>query len=85
MYPVRDNFKSTVEKWKKKFKCTNKESYSIWGDYNSEKAQQLMINFYRCNPDDHDPGFCKSDDEFNDWLVGKYIVLLYNQIRFESD
>lgn len=28
---------------------------------------------------------CKTEREIRDWLSGKYIVLLYNQIRFKTD
>jgi len=32
-----------VTNWKKKFKCVDRESLVIWGDYNSNKAQQLAV------------------------------------------
>ena len=32
-----------------------------------------------------DKTICRSRDEIRDWLSGKYIVLLYNQIVFQSD
>lgn len=28
---------------------------------------------------------CKSDEEIREWLSGKWIVLLYNQIRFDQE
>ena len=29
--------------------------------------------------------YCKSKDEIREWLSGLYIVLLYNQVRFDSN
>ena len=28
--------------------CADKEKYDIWGDYNSNKANQFIVSFYRC-------------------------------------
>ena len=49
----------------------------IWGDYNSKKAQQISIKFKMCEGDG-----CESEDNIKEWLKGKFIVLLYNQIVF---
>ena len=29
--------------------------------------------------------YCKTEREIRDWLSGKYIVLLYNQVRFKTE
>jgi len=29
--------------------------------------------------------YCKTRQEITDWLSGKYIVLLHNQVRFKTD
>ena len=46
----------------------------IWGDYNSHYAQQIDIKFVMCKGGAE----CKDEKEIQDWLKGKYIVLLYN-------
>ena len=69
--------KKEVDIYSKKFKCINPEDLVIWGDYNSQKAQQINVKFRMCEGDG-----CKDKQEILEWLSGKYIVLLYNQIRF---
>ena len=46
----------------------------IWGDYDSEKAQQLAIRFKMCEGAD----YCESEENIREWLKRKYIVILYN-------
>ena len=60
--------------YRKKFKCINRKDLSIWGDYNSAKAQQIAIKFKMCEgrPD------CESVEATREWLRGKFIILLYN-------
>ena len=54
------------------------------GNFNTYKADNLMVVFEKCNPDDHleDPEFCKSDEEIIEWFDGKYILSLENEKRF---
>jgi len=75
IYPVFKTSLSVVTTWKKKFKCIDREDMVIWGDYNSEKAQQITFNFRMC--EGHD--YCETPEEIKKWLAGKYILLLYNQ------
>ena len=53
----------------------------IWGDYDSAMAMQLAVKFHMCSGHD----YCKTEEEIRDFLSGKYIVLLYNQIRFDAE
>ena len=53
----------------------------VWGDYNSAKAQQLAIKFKMCEG----RADCESEASTREWLRGKYILLLYNQIRFDTN
>ncbi len=41
-----------------------------------------MIVFEKCDPDSQAEGFCKSDEEINDWITSKYILTFENQKRF---
>ena len=64
-----------MEKFKifnQKMKCTD-EKYQIWGDYNSDDGQNLMVVFERCNPKNRDD--CESEEVINKWLEFKYIVI----------
>ena len=49
----------------KRFKCIN-EPYDIWGDYNSDRAQNLMIVYELCDPKIRTT--CKSQEEISDAL-----------------
>ena len=71
---------SEVITYKNKFKCINNDDLVIWGDYNSAKTQQLAIQFKMCRSTE--PGVCESEEDIKEWLKGKFIVLLYNQIGF---
>ena len=53
----------------------------IWGDYDSAMAMQLSVKFHMCSGHD----YCKTEEEIREFLSGKYIVLLYNQIRFDAE
>ena len=52
----------------------DEENLQIWGDYDSEKAQQLAIRFRMCVGAD----YCESEENIREWLKRKYIVILYN-------
>ena len=78
IFPIFDRSIAEVQTYAKKFKCVDEKDLVIWGDYNSAMAMQLAVKFKMC--EGHD--YCKTRDEIRDWLSGKYIVLLYNQVRF---
>ena len=52
----------------------------IHGDYSSYKARLINLQFVRC--EGHD--YCRSPEEIALWLQDKFILLLFNQIRFDS-
>ena len=85
IYPIFESSKKEVQTWKKKFKCIPREDLIIWGDYNSAKAQQISVKFEMC--DDTKERFkgvtCKEKEEIQKWLQRKFIILLYNQMRFD--
>ena len=41
------------------------------------------VIFDRCNPEERSD--CKPKEEIDEWIRGKYLVLLYNQIRIDSN
>ena len=69
-----------MQTYRKKFKCVDKKDLVIWGDYNSKKAQQLAVKFKMCEGKD----ICESREDIKKWLAGKYVVILNNQIRFDT-
>ena len=52
----------------------------MWGDYNSSKAQLISVVFRMCEGED----YCESREAIQAWLKRKFIVLLYNQKRFDT-
>ena len=46
----------------------------------------LIIAFNRCHPENSPEGtVCKDESEINDFIRGKYLTLLSNEIRFDSE
>ena len=70
--------------WKKKFKCIPRKDLIIWGDYNSAKAQQISIKFEMCDSTkERFAGVaCEEKAVIQKWLRRKFIVVIFNQIRF---
>ena len=60
--------------------CTKEKDKMIKGDYNSNTAQMLLITFNRC----HDRPDCRPKDEIDDFIRGKYLVVMSNTVRFDS-
>ena len=55
---LADTLVKDVRTKQKSFKCYDPNDVDIWGDYNSGKAQQLVVQFRICKSED--PEFCKS-------------------------
>ena len=74
IYPIFETSLNEVQTYRKKFKCINREDLVIWGDYNSQKAQQIAVKFKMCEGKD----VCESKEKIKEWLARKFIVILYN-------
>ena len=83
MSPIFEGSQDEFNTYRKKFKCIDNDSMIIWGDYNSKKAQQISIKFKMC--EGGIANGCETKDNILEWLKGKFIVLLYNQIVFSSE
>ena len=64
-------------------KCLERpEEISIWGDSDSLGLQQnLQLFFKRCS-NETNTVVCKSEQEIDEWLYGKYIIWIINDIKF---
>ena len=68
------------------FQCI-KEDPILLGDYNSARGTLLSIYFKKCVDE---PGTliaekkCRPDDEILNWMAGRFIVTLENEIRFST-
>ena len=61
--------------------CTDETDLMIRGDYNSNTAQMLLITFNRC----HDRPDCKPSHVIDEFIRGKYLVVMSNSVRFDSE
>lgn len=65
-----------IDFYSKKMMCTDEEYLSIYGDYNSWKAQQLNVQLLKCDPEERDD--CKSPEEITKFFRDKFIMIFYN-------
>ena len=82
MYSLHEKGKFSVAYYKNKFRCTD-EDISVIGDYNSDKARQFVIQFEKC--DNKTRSTCKSEEEIVKFLMEKYILILQNNLRFDTE
>ena len=61
-WPLHEKSAGDVKLRQKKFKCTD-ERIEIYGDYNSDKARRLEIQFEKCDNKTREGGTCKSEAE----------------------
>ena len=81
-YPIHANSFGDVKYYAKKFFCFD-DDIEIQGDYNSARARLLKMSFEVCDktvPEND----CASDEEIAGWLRRKFIVILQNQVRFQT-
>ena len=79
--PTIESQRTFVDTYQKKFICLNEEDLFLYGDYDSANASQFEIQLIKCtNRDD-----CKSEEEIREYFRQKFILLMYNQIRFDTD
>ena len=60
------------------------DSIEVQGDYNSPRARTLTFFLEKCDPEKYTNGKCKSDEEITKWLQRKFVVVYYNQMRFNT-
>ena len=77
---MSSNSKKDSERLQKKFLCPAVEELRINGDYNTETANLFNLKFIKC----HDRPDCKKPEEITKILRGKYIIVAYNEIRFDA-
>ena len=79
--PIHETSTAYVNLYKHKFVCLDQEDLEIQGTFSSKKAKLLRATLNRCSGHD----YCKSQEEINEYLENKYLLLLINQIRFDSE
>ena len=84
-FPISDNDKSSLSSYGAgKMQClAEAEQLNMWGNYDSDKASNLMVVFEKCDVTKRAPGQkCKSEPEIEAWMEGKYMIILENQAKF---
>lgn len=84
-----------LKTYKKAMKCIEKP-YELWGDYNSDVTQNLMVVFEKCD-DRPKSEFaesesasegnetkvkCKSEAEIDEWMKQKYLLVQQNEKKY---
>ena len=72
--------KDVVDLYANKFDCVPEKDLRISGDWNSNSGKSLYAVFNKCSGSDD----CKSEEEIEEFLRGAYVMVLYNQIRFDG-
>ena len=73
-YPVETQAEKSLKKIGTKMKCITGDKLELFGNFNSEKTKNLRIIFEKCDPEVRDD--CKSDEEIDEWMFSKYIIVL---------
>jgi hypothetical protein len=81
-FPIMRKSKLDLETYGSKMKCIDYDDFEIFGNFNSQAAKQLTLYLELC---DQSTGLCESEDKVNDWLKDKYLLVLSNQINFDSE
>ena len=68
----------------RKLKCLDLDAIQVQGDYNSPRARQLVFLFERCDPETFTQGECQSDEAITDWIRRKFVIIYFNQMRFNT-
>ena len=74
-YPINKYSELNQQFYGLKLKCIDNEELSVYGNYDSGAAQNLMVVFERCDPAKR---VCKSETEFQNWLSYKFLITLEN-------
>ena len=79
MTPRQDSY-DFVKLYRKKFQCLDEKERFISGNFNTANGSQIRVRLNKCL----DKDYCKTNDEINDFLKGRYLVVYTNEIRFDS-
>ena len=83
--PSNEGNKALVDLYQKKFHCLGEEDLYVFGDFNSDRASLMNVQLVLCNKETQPNLECKSEDDIKKFLRNKYVLLLYNQVRFDSN
>ena len=79
MRPREDSY-DYVKLYRKKFRCIDEKDRFISGNFNTVNASFITVGLFKCK----DREYCKSEEEINEFIRGKLLIIYVNEIRFES-
>lgn len=59
------------------------EPVNLVGNWNTETAKVLEFYFEKCDSEKRET--CKSEEEVQEWMKDKYLILAYNRQLFMTD
>ena len=81
-FKVHPSGESFTKLYRKKFICLDKENLEINGDFSSTNGRQLDMQLIKCSGGPANG--CKTDEQIISYFRNKWILMYYNQIRFDS-
>ena len=78
-FPVNPVSLKDLQTYSPKMKCIDEKDIEIMGNFDSDKASNLMIVFELC---DKNKRSCASDEAIAKWLEFRYIYVLENEKLF---
>ena len=70
-----------TETYYPKMRCLDNDGIDVYGNYDSTKAKILEVEIMPCKG----RSTCKSKEEIDEWINGKYLILIENIDSFYSD
>ena len=80
-YSPSQEFARDLKRFYPKLECLVNDDAKLQGDYNAERASQLVIRFEVCIDPPNTPILerkCKDIDEIHSWMNRKFILVLEN-------
>ena len=79
-YPIHEKSES-LRDYLPKMKCID-EDYSLYGDFSTNIASNLMIVFEKCDPENSKKLTCADDSVITEWMGFKYILAVENEENY---
>lgn len=79
-YPIDQATRDILDSDVYDLRCFDKDSVAIFGDFNTSKANHLMVTFEKCVPTETVK--CKSEEAIEKFLSESYILVVENEEIF---
>ena len=79
-FKVHESADWYIKTYQKKFVCFSPKDLFVYGDFSTFKARQLQMMLRKC-----EGAGCKSDAEITKFFKNKFLLVLSNSVRFDSE